>query len=374
MPYYNSLAKKYSLAAQYYAEQHNSISALMWLVAGQPITGNNSTTTCFSADNVVRHLLFGGFTWRSYQEDLPYPGFTGISHLNYVRRHNPIIDFTDSCAPSQAIHSVPYTQLAKDVANRITPNYAYITPNLQHDAHDGTLSAADLWLSKNVPVVLALPEFRPGGDGILFIVWDEGNLSGAGVPQDNRCSSTRSSGCGGRVATLVIGPQVKVHYQSSVLYHHANLLRTVCDAMGFRSCPAGGSSAIPMSDIFDAVNIASPLPNAVVTSPVHIQASASTNVPVNAMQVYVDNALKYQVSGPAWIVQAAFTREASMSTFIEGLLNYSVSLQLEPRDVRLLALSPYIPYFLKADLRLDALRSGPRFKDLTRSVGPSQQG
>ncbi len=182
---------------------------------------------------------------------------------------------------------------------RTTPNYAYITPNLQNDAHDGTLSAADHWLSKNVPVILGLPEFQPGGDGILFIVWDEGNLSGNGVAQDNRCSSTISSGCGGRVATLVIGPQVKSHYQSSVLYHHANLLRTVCAAMGFSSCPGGGAVSKPMSDMFDLVTIAAPLPNAVVTSPVHIQASASTNVPVSSMQVYVDHSLKYKVSGPA---------------------------------------------------------------------------
>jgi hypothetical protein len=33
MPYFNSLATKYGLATQYYSEQHNSISALMWLVA-----------------------------------------------------------------------------------------------------------------------------------------------------------------------------------------------------------------------------------------------------------------------------------------------------------------------------------------------------
>lgn len=299
MPYFNGLAKKYGLAAQYYAEQHNSISALMWLVAGKPITGNNSTTTCYSADNIVRHLLLRGFTWQSYQEDLPYAGFTGISHLNYVRRHNPIIDFTDSCAPSEAVNSVPYSQFAKEAANHTTPNYAYISPNLQHDAHDGPPSAADSWLSQNVPTILALPEFQPGGDGILFIVWDEGDLSGNGVPQDNRCSSTISSGCGGRVATLVIGPQVKVHHQSSVLYHHANLLRTVCDAMGFSSCPAGGASAKAMSDMFDSVNISAPLPNAVAASPIGIQAAASINVPVNATQIYVDHVLKYQVSGPA---------------------------------------------------------------------------
>jgi acid phosphatase len=297
MPYFNSLASKYALATQYYAEQHNSISALMWLVSGQPITSDNSTTTCYNVNNLGRQLIAKGYKWRSYQEDLPYPGFDGISNLNYVRRHNPIIDFTDTCASDQKLNSVPYTQLATDIANRATPNYAYITPNLADDAHNGSLAAADSWMAQHVPDILALPEFQPGGDGILFIVWDEADLSSDGFTQDNRCASNIPSACGGRLATLVIGPQVKPGYQSSTRYDHANLLSTVCAVMGLSSCPAAGRVALPMSDFFNIVNISTPFANAVVASPVRIHATTSNSSPVYTVQLYIDNLLKYQVAG-----------------------------------------------------------------------------
>jgi hypothetical protein len=242
-------------------------------------------------------LIAKGYKWRSYQEDLPYAGFEGISNLNYVRRHNPIIDFTDTCGSSQKLNSVPYTQLATDIANHATPNYAYITPSLANDAHNGSLATADSWMSKHIPAILALPEFKPGGDGILFIVWDEADLSSDGFTQDNRCSSNIANGCGGRLATLVIGPQVKPGYRSSTRYDHANLLSTVCAVMGLSSCPAAGGVALPMSDFFNTVNIATPFANAAVASPVRIQATTSNRSPVYAMQLYVDNVLKYQVAG-----------------------------------------------------------------------------
>ena len=289
MPYYNSLATKYALAAQYDSEQHSSVPALMWLVAGQPVTSNNNTTACFNANNVVRQVLAKPLTWKSYPVDLPYAGFLGLSNLNYVRRHNPLIDFTDACTAVQKLNSVPFGQLALDMAANNAPNYIYITPNLDEDAHDGTLAAADVWLSKHLPTILARPEFKPGGDGLLFIVWDEGNLTG-----DNRCSTTVTSGCGGRIATLVIGPQVKPQYKSTVHYSHKNLLRTVCDAMAFASCPGAGATGQPMADFFNTVKAIAPLDNAKVASPVHVQATTSNSSPVTAMQIYVDNVLRYQ--------------------------------------------------------------------------------
>ena len=292
MPYYNSLAAQYGLATEYYSNQHNSISALMWLVAGQPVTTDDNVTSCFSVNNIVRGVLNLGLTWKSYQVDLPYPGFPGLSSAQYVRRHNPLIDFTDTCSGKQALNSVPFTQLNIDISKNDTPNYIYISPNLDEDAHDGTLAGADQWLERQLPAILARPEFAPGGDGILFVVWDEGDLA-----NDKRCSASLRSGCGGRIATLVIGPQVRPHYQSSTRYDHANLLRTVCDAMGVTSCPGEAAVAIAMADFFDTINIVTPLSTASVASPVHIQADTNNSSPVIDIQVYVDDSLRYQIAG-----------------------------------------------------------------------------
>jgi len=101
MPYYNRLIQQYGLAAQFYSNQHSSLPALMWFVAGAPVELNNNTTSCdHKDDNVVGELLKQGYTWRSYQQNMPYAGYQGLKSGTtdaYYRRHNPLIDFSDVC-------------------------------------------------------------------------------------------------------------------------------------------------------------------------------------------------------------------------------------------------------------------------------------
>lgn len=306
MPYYNQLIKKYGLATQFYSDQHSSLPALMWYVAGAAVETNNDTVSCdHSSDNIVRELLKAGYSWRSYQEDMPSAGYQGLyggPNNIYARRHNPLIDFTDVCpGTGQDTNSVPYTQMATDFDLGNVANFAYITPDLDNDAHNGTLAAADQWLQANLPAILARPEFQPGGDGILFIIWDEGTLS-----TDNRCSATVASGCGGRVATLVIGPRVIPGYQSTITYHSENVLKTICVAMGLSTCPGAAQNAAPMADFFtngtssqgqsDGVVISSPGNGATISGSVHLIASASESEAVSQTQVW-DNGAKLGVYG-----------------------------------------------------------------------------
>src|SRR6266516_6646739 len=76
MPYLNSLATKYGLATQYYANTHPSIGNYFMLTAGQIITNNDGLCSTITQDNIVRHLLTAGKTWKAYVDSLPYAGYT----------------------------------------------------------------------------------------------------------------------------------------------------------------------------------------------------------------------------------------------------------------------------------------------------------
>src|SRR5207248_10930847 len=65
MPYLNSLAKRYGLATSYYANTHPSIGNYFMLTTGQTLTNNDAYTGTVTSDNVVRHLLTAGKTWKA---------------------------------------------------------------------------------------------------------------------------------------------------------------------------------------------------------------------------------------------------------------------------------------------------------------------
>src|SRR5581483_6406135 len=91
--------------------------------------------------------------------------------------------------------------------------------------------------------------------------------------------------------------QVRPGFQSGFLYAPQNLLRTVCDAMAWNTCPDAGQQAVPMLDVFNTVSISTPFANAAVSSPVHIKASTNNSSTVSTMQLYLDNKLAYQGNG-----------------------------------------------------------------------------
>src|ERR1041385_7838362 len=91
MPYLNSLLAKGGLATQFYANQHGSLENYLIVTSGQKLTDNNDTLAVFNVDNIERHLLTNGMTFKSYAQSLPYAGYTGLYSGAYMKRHGPLL-------------------------------------------------------------------------------------------------------------------------------------------------------------------------------------------------------------------------------------------------------------------------------------------
>ena len=48
-----------------------------------------------------------------------------------------------------------------------TPNYVFITPDLDHDMHDGSIAQGDAWLSAELPKLMATDNYKKGG--VIFV-------------------------------------------------------------------------------------------------------------------------------------------------------------------------------------------------------------
>jgi len=238
MPYLNSLANQYGLATQYYANTHPSIGNYFMMTTGQIITNNDNYNSVVTADNLVRHLLSAGKTWKSYAEGLPSVGYVGGDTGEYVRHHNPFTYLSDVYnSPVQKLNLVPFTHFATDLNNNALPDISFVIPNLIDDAHDGTLQQADAWLQSNIAPLLTNSAFQQ--DGILIIVFDE--------------SASDNTHGGGRIAFVAVGPNVVLGGRSSHLYRHENLLRTISEAVGLTTFPGAAATASDMHDLFRQV-------------------------------------------------------------------------------------------------------------------------
>src|SRR5213596_764138 len=237
MPYLNGLATRYGLATEYYANTHPSIGNYFMMTVGKIVTNNDGFAGTVTDDNIVRHLLAAGKTWKAYAEDLPAVGYHAAGDSGkYASRHNPLSYLSDVVNdPAQVTNLVPFSQFAADLANNALPNYSFIVPNLCNDAHDCSLSTADTWLQTNIDPLVKNAQFQQ--DGLLIILFDE-----AGGDDTNG---------GGRVAWVAVGAHVKPGYQSTRLYQHASTLRLSLKALGVTALPNGAATAPDMDEFLN---------------------------------------------------------------------------------------------------------------------------
>jgi acid phosphatase len=246
MPYLNGLATAHSLAADYFANAHPSIPNYFMLTTGNLETFDDSFSGTIGDDNIVRALTGAGRTWKAYIESIPSVGFLGPDAGTYLKHHNPFSYLSDvTGSPVQAANMVPFSQLSADLNAGSLPNFVYIVPNSQNDAHDcpgggplctddQKLAAADAWLKANIDPVINSPKF---GNSVLIITFDESII-------------TDVTNGGGQVMTVLVGPHVKTGFRSSTMFQHQSLLHTMLQLLNVNDMPGASAVAPSMGEFF----------------------------------------------------------------------------------------------------------------------------
>jgi len=203
----------------------------------------------------------------------------------YTSRHNPfvwfhsVIDNTAECdanvVPLGTLgpngQPSPSGHLARDLrSEKTTPRFAFITPNLCSDGHDGTcagtnstgghvggLTGADQFLQAWMPLILGSPAYKHG-DTLVMITFDEADVDTSDPDYADACCSeqtgpnTHAPGNaglasdtapgGGQIGALLLNPKYVTpgSVDSTGSYNHYAALRSYEDLLGLTTGGADG--------------------------------------------------------------------------------------------------------------------------------------
>ncbi len=218
--YFNRLVSRGALAVDYHAVTHPSLPNYLALLGGSTFGISEDCSNCHaSGPNLATQLSAAGVAWRAYMGAMPSPCFRGAEVGDYAKKHNPFMYFPSvTSKPSLCARDVPETRLQADLGEDRLPTFAWISPDLCDDSHSCTFSSADTYLHRVVPPLLR----RLGPNGLLAITFDEGTTN----------SACCGNAAGGRIATVLLGPEVTEGARLRGAYSHYSLLATIEDRFG----------------------------------------------------------------------------------------------------------------------------------------------
>lgn len=240
-PALNGLISNGALATNYYADFHPSLPDYFMLTTGQALTHNDNSARIWDVDNLARAMLAAHLPFKIYAEGITR-GYLGGDKGLYVRRHNPFAMLSDIANNPKVANQVmcPFSQFATDLAKEALPEFSFVIPNIHHDAHSAPVQQADSWLQTSIVQPLSkYSDFQPGSNGVVIVDFDEAAMKD-------------SSHGGGHVAAVFWGPGAKSGYkqQSSTLYQHESMLRSIMEELGLSNPPAAAANAPSMSEFF----------------------------------------------------------------------------------------------------------------------------
>jgi hypothetical protein len=241
MPFLARLSDTYGYASHWTALAHPSLPDYLGIAGGStfgihddgPPTAH--TSDIGAAASVFDQAIAAGKSAGTYAESMPANCDASASSgrsagtPTYAVRHNPWVYFAKGRASCLA-HDRGLTPFAADAARNALPNVGFLIPDLVHDAHDGSLSAADSWLQQQLTPVLRSTGFTTG-KLVVVVTADEDDKHSGNV-----------------VLTSVLTPRISHKVVRTPLTHYS-LTRFIAKVLGVAPLQ-NGAKAPDMSAAF----------------------------------------------------------------------------------------------------------------------------
>lgn len=231
-PFLKSLAAKGALLTNYRGVARPSQPNYIALTSGD--TFGVSTDDNVSLD--VRHLgnllEDAGMSWRVYAQGLPETEcFTGRSHGQYMRKHQPFISYANvRDDEARCAKIVPANRIDGDVLLDKMANFSLYVPDDNNNGHDTGVAYADRWLQKEFGPRFNSEAFMKGM--VVAITFDEGGSGGQ------------------HIYTILIGDHVRPGARSDAKLDHFSMLRTIEEGFGLPTLGRRDDKASAITDIW----------------------------------------------------------------------------------------------------------------------------
>ena len=193
-PTFSSLYRHNAHATHAYATCHPSAPNYLALTSAAKLQCGSDGVSSYSTSNLASDAAAHGLSWQGLFESMP-SACDRSDHYPYIAHHNPWVYYSN-LKSNCTTHDVPFlfsngtSRLQYELKHGSLPALTFITPNMLHDAHDGSLAAASSWLTSYV--------LAPVNNSVLyhlttviFVLFDEAYKKSCG------CSETKGYTAGG---------------------------------------------------------------------------------------------------------------------------------------------------------------------------------
>lgn len=263
-PFFNSLLAKGTLWGNYYANAHGSMNNYIEALSGQMFNCNGDNcgaSGALTGPSLMDLMNAKGLAWKGYFDGLSKCGQLAPASTDwiispdsngntYYQRHAGFPWYAVGTATISTCSNGgngwwPMSQFTTDLSNKAFGAFNWITPDGSNDGHEGTAKQLDDFLKNWVSPLLASSYFQPGGDGILIIWWDEGDLN------DGSCGGPGGKSCGGQIPVVVVGPGIRQGNIDNTAANHDSALRFIQEQLGL-TVSLGNS--VNVSDMIQTLN------------------------------------------------------------------------------------------------------------------------